>query len=30
MSLMPITEVLRSLGYGAGCDIYHNFPKWYA
>lgn len=23
-------DVLRSLGYGAGCDIFDNTPKWYA
>lgn len=23
-------EVLRSLGYGEGCDVYHNMPLWYA
>lgn len=23
-------NVLRSLGYGAGCDIFDNTPKWYA
>lgn len=25
-----MTEVLRELGYGAGCDIFDAMPKWYA
>lgn len=25
-----LIETLRSLGYGAGCDIYEAAEKWYA
>lgn len=25
-----MVEVLRSLGYGAGCDVYEKMSKWYA
>lgn len=23
-------ECLRSLGYGTGCDIFEDLPRWYA
>lgn len=25
-----MVEVLRSLGYGAGCDVFEKMGKWYA
>lgn len=25
-----MVELLRSLGYGEGCDIFEEMPRWYA
>lgn len=25
-----MVELLRSLGFGSGCDVYDNMTKWYA